>query len=306
MHKYYMMRAATMKFRQLEAFHNLMISGSAVRAAELMQITQPAVSRSIAELEASLGFALFDRVRGRMVPTTEGQLFFREVSESFKGMDRLRSVAATIRDFGSGHLKIASLSALGAEVVPKAVGDFRKKNPRVKITLQILPSAQVRNQVVDGNFDIGLAADEIDHSGVDTTHFGGFSGVIAMSSSHPLANRNTLVPRDLVGQPMIGLAPEDRARHRFDAILEQAGVSPEYVVETPSSTTTCALVLSGDAVGLVNPLVVDGFIARGLEIRPFVPAVNFRSFLLFRPDAQRSKLVKDFTKCLFNQRNSMI
>ncbi|WFE88476.1 LysR substrate-binding domain-containing protein [Roseibium porphyridii] len=295
-----------MKFRQLEAFHSLMISGSTVRAAELMQITQPAVSRSIAELEASLGFTLFDRVRGRMVPTTEGQLFFREVSESFKGMDRLRSAAASIRDFGSGHLKVASLSALGAEVVPKAIQDFRRSNPRVRITLQILPSAQVRNQVVDGNFDIGLAADEIDRSGVDTTHFGGFSGVIAMSSHHPLAKRDILGPEDLAGQPMIGLAPEDRARDRFDAILSEAGVSPEYVVETPSSTTTCALALAGDAVGLVNPLVVEGFVARGLEVRPFAPSVNFRSFLLFRPDIQRSKLVRDFTKCLFDLRNAIV
>lgn len=295
-----------MKFRQLEAFHSLMISGSTVRAAELMQITQPAVSRSIAELEASLGFTLFDRVRGRMVPTTEGQLFFREVSESFKGMDRLRSAAASIRDFGSGHLKVASLSALGAEVVPKAIQDFRRSKPRVRITLQILPSAQVRNQVVDGNFDIGLAADEIDRSGVDTTHFGGFSGVIAMSPHHPLAKRDILGPEDLAGQPMIGLAPEDRARHRFDAILSEAGVSPEYVVETPSSTTTCALALAGDAVGLVNPLVVEGFVARGLEVRPFAPSVNFRSFLLFRPDIQRSKLVRDFTKCLFDLRNAIV
>ena len=295
-----------MKFRQLEAFHNMMISGSTVRAAELMQITQPAVSRSIAELEASLGFTLFDRIRGRMVPTTEGQLFFREVSESFKGMDRLRSAAAAIRDFGSGHLKIASLSALGAELVPKAIQDFRKKNPRVRIALQILPSAQVRNQIVDGNFDVGLAADEIDSSGVDTTHFGGFSGVIAMSPDHPLAKRDRLGPKDLIGQPMIGLAPEDRARHRFDSILNEAGVSPEYVVETPSSTTTCALALSGDAVGLVNPLVVEGFVARGLELRPFAPAVNFRSFLLFRPDTQRSKLVREFTKSLFKLRNSMV
>jgi len=294
-----------MKFRQLEAFHNLMISGSTVRAAELMQITQPAISRSIAELEASLGFSLFDRVRGRMVPTTEGQLFFREVSESFKGMDRLRSVAAAIRDYGSGHLKIASLSALGAEMVPRAIQDFRLKNPRVRITLHILPSAQVRNQVVDGNFDVGLAADEIDRSGLDTTHFGGFSGVIAMAPNHALAKLDTLGREDLVGQPMIGLAPEDRARHRFDAILNDAGVTPDYVVETPSSTTACALALSGDAIALVNPLVVDGFVARGLVVRPFTPAVNFRSFLLFRPDAQKSKLVRDFTKCLFNLRNSV-
>ncbi|MEM8837735.1 MAG: LysR substrate-binding domain-containing protein [Pseudomonadota bacterium] len=294
-----------MKFRQLEAFHTLMISGSAVRAAELMQITQPAVSRSIADLEASLGFTLFDRVRGRMVPTTEGQLFFREVSESFKGMDRLRSAAAAIRDYGSGHIRIASLSALGAEIVPRAIQNFRLKNPRVRITLQVLPSAQVRNQIVDGNFDIGLAADEIDRSGLDTTHFGGFSGVIAMPPDHPLTDKETLGPKDLAGQPMIGLSPEDRARHRFDAILDEAGVSPDYVVETPSSTTTCALALSGDAVGLVNPLVVDGFVARGLEIRPFLPSVNFRSFLLFRPDTQKSKLVRDFTKSLFDLRNAI-
>jgi len=293
-----------MKFRQLEAFHNLMIAGSTVRAAELMQITQPAISRSIAELETSLGFALFDRVRGRMIPTTEGQLFFREVSESFKGMDRLRSSAAAIRDYGSGHLKIASLSALGAEMVPRAIQRFRPKNPRVRITLQILPSAQVRNQVADGNFDIGLAADEIDRSGIDTTHFAGMSGVIAMPADHPLTQCDLLEPEDLIDQPMIGLAPEDRARHRFDAILEQAGVVPDYVVETPSSTTACALALSGDAIGLVNPLVTEGFVARGLEIRPFSPAVNFRSFLLFRPDTQKSKLVRDFTKCLFEQRDS--
>lgn len=293
-----------MKFRQLEAFHNLMISGSTVRAAELMQITQPAISRSIAELEASLGFALFDRVRGRMIPTTEGQLFFREVSESFKGMDRLRSSAAAIRDYGSGHLKIASLSALGTEMVPRAIQRFRSKNPRVRITLQILPSAQVRNQVADGNFDIGLAADEIDRSGIDTTHFAGMAGVIAMAADHPLTDCDLLGPEDLMDQPMIGLAPEDRARHRFDAILEQAGVVPDYVVETPSSTTACALALSGDAIGLVNPLVTEGFVARGLVIRPFAPAVNFRSFLLFRPDTQKSKLVRDFTKCLFEQRDS--
>ena len=82
-------------------------------------------------------------------------------------------------------------------------------------------------------------------------------------------------------------------------------MSPEYVIETPSSTTTCALALSGDAIGLVNPLVVDGFVERGMVTRPFAPAVNFRSYLLFRPDTQKSKLVKDFTKSLFDLRNAI-
>lgn len=295
-----------MKFRQLEAFHNLMVSGSAVRAAELMRITQPAVSRSIAELEASLGFALFDRVRGRMVPTTEGQLFFREVSESFRGMDRLRTAAAAIRDYGSGQIRIASLAALGAELLPRAIQAFRRTHPRVRITLQILPSAQVRNQVADGAFDVGLAADEIDRSGVDATHFAGVSAVVAMAPGHSLTTRDSLDPQDLAGWPMVGLAPEDRARQRFDAILAEAGVAPDYVIETPSATTACALALSGDAVALVNPLVLDGFVARGLEVRPFAPKVTFRSLLLHRPDTQRSQMVRNFTKNLFDLRNAMV
>src|SRR3954469_4187254 len=100
--------AGLMNFRQLEIFRAVMISGSASRAAELLGITQPAVSRAVSDLEESLGFGLYDRVRGRLVPTPEGQLFFRDVSNSFVGLDRLRASAAQIRDFGSGSLRIAS------------------------------------------------------------------------------------------------------------------------------------------------------------------------------------------------------
>ncbi|MBC7800259.1 MAG: LysR family transcriptional regulator, partial [Gemmatimonadaceae bacterium] len=96
-----------LSFRQLEAFHAVMIGGSASRAAELLGISQPAVSRAIAELEQGTGFALFDRVRGRLVPTPEGRLFFAEVDVSFTGLDRLRAAAARIRDFGSGAIRIA-------------------------------------------------------------------------------------------------------------------------------------------------------------------------------------------------------
>lgn len=132
------------------------------------------------------------------------------------------------------------------------------------------------------------------------------AGVIAMAPRDPLAERDEIGPGNLAGRPMIGLAPEDRARHGFDAILEGAGVAPDYVVEPPSSTTTCALALSGDAVGLVNPLVLEGFAARGLVVRPFAPKVTFRLFLPFRPDAQRSRLVRDFATRLFDMRNAMV
>ncbi|MFN3157433.1 LysR family transcriptional regulator, partial [Marivita cryptomonadis] len=107
-----------LQHRQLEAFNAVMISGSTVRAAELMGVTQPAVSRLIAELEAAVRFGLFDRVRGRLVPTPEGKLFHREVEASFVGLDRLQNAAASIRDYGTGSIRIASLAAAGTVIVP--------------------------------------------------------------------------------------------------------------------------------------------------------------------------------------------
>jgi DNA-binding transcriptional LysR family regulator len=103
-----------MNFRQLEIFRAVMVSGSASRAAERLGITQPAVSRALTDLELRVGFDLFDRVKGRLVPTPEGQLFFGDVTMSFVGLDSLRAAAARIRDFGSGTVRIASLAALGS------------------------------------------------------------------------------------------------------------------------------------------------------------------------------------------------
>ena len=291
-----------MKHRQIEAFHTVMISGSTVRAAELMNVTQPAVSRLIAELEASVNFPLFDRVRGRLVPTPEGKLFHREVDDSFRGMDRIRAAAAAIRDYGEGTLKIGCFSAGGGTLVPTAIRHFREKNPKVRITFHITWSSAIRNGIIDGQYDIGLAADEIDRSGVDTQVFGNFAGTIAMRRDHPLSRHESISPEHLAGQPLVGLVPEDRARHRFDASLAEASIEPNYVIETPNSATICALSLSGDVVGFVNPLATDAF-RDTLTFRPFTPKINFRSYIVYPPDSQKSSLVRAFTACLMKQRD---
>lgn len=287
-----------MNFRQLEIYRALMIGGSASRAADLLNITQPAVSRAVAELEHRVGFSLFDRVKGRLVPTPEGQLFFRDVTSAFLGLDSLRASAARIRDFGSGSLRIASLAALGSTLVPRAIRRFREVNPQVSITLQILSSAAVRDHVANKQFDIGLAADEVDLSGVDHSVFCSVRAVCVMPPDHPLADRDTIHAKDLHNMAFIALAPEDRARARMTEVFEAEGVRPHVVVETPASLTVCALALEGVGVGLVNPAAADGFERRGLIVKPYEPAVYFKAYILFRPDAQRARLVKEFSAAL--------
>ena len=80
-----------MKHRQLEAFRNVMQTGTTAKAADLMCVSQPAVSRLISELEIYLNFSLFDRNKGRLVPTPEALKFFNGVERFFIGIDELEN-----------------------------------------------------------------------------------------------------------------------------------------------------------------------------------------------------------------------
>lgn len=292
-----------MNSRQIELFAAVMKAGSVSRAAELLGVTQPGVSRAIAELERTLGFRLFDRVRNRIVPTPEGKLFHAEVEASFRGMDRLRASAARIRDHGAGEVRIGSLSALGSSLVPRAVRRFREMRPDIAVTLMVLPSRDVRDGVVSGAFDLGLAADEIDVSGVLHQPFVSPRALCAMPVGHPLCKRETITPHDLAGIDFIAYVPEDRARQRLDLILSESGAAPPHVVvETIYAATVCALVAEGVGVGLVSPYAVAGVDPTRLVLRPFEPAVQSKSLLILPLDRPKSQLVRDFIDCLMAAR----
>jgi len=288
--------------RLIEIFAAVMKAGTVSRAAELLDVTQPAVSRAIAELERGVGFMLFDRVRSRIIPTPEGRLFYREVESSFRGMDTLRAQAARIRDQGSGLLRVGSLSALGSSLVPRAVRKFRDKHPDIAVTLLVLPSRDVRDGVASGQFDIGLAADEIDTNGIVHQPFVSPRIFCAMPPDHLLAKRKVIRPMDLHEQPYITYVPEDRARQRVDRALAEAGSKPQVLVETIYGATVCALVAAGVGIGLVSSYAAAGFDPARILLKPFEPEVHSNSLLILPIDRPKSRLVRDFIDCLMAAR----
>lgn len=283
-----------MNLRQVEIFRVVMTSGTTARAAEILHVSQPAVSKMIQELERSLGFHLFQRIKGRLHPTQEGQLFFREVEQAFLGLAHLRGAAARIRDYGSGELRIACLSALSTNVLPRALQAFMTRNPNVAITFQARMSSNVRDLVASGQFDLGIVADEIDSTGVAVEEFARFRVAVAMPQGHPLETLDVVHPSDLHGHRFIALAPEDTTRREAEEAFERAGVTIRPVVETPYSTTICAMVAAGIGVGLVNPLTAEPYLGHGLVLRPFEPALHFRTLLITPPSRLASRNLEEF------------
>ncbi|WP_172294465.1 LysR substrate-binding domain-containing protein [Pseudoruegeria sp. HB172150] len=287
-----------MNLHQIEVFRAVMTTGTTSRAAEVLHVSQPAVSKTIQLLEHSIGFSLFNRVKGRLQPTAEGQLFFREVEQTIVGIAHLRGAAARIRDYGSGELRIACLSALSTNVVPRALRVFLDRNPKVAITFQTRMSSVVRDLVASGQFDLGLAADEIDKTGLDVREFVRQRVVVALPEGHPLEARKVIRPGDLAGEPFIALSPEDTARREAERAFAEAGVTARTILETPYSTTICAMVAAGLGIGLVDPLTAEPYEGRGLCLRPFEPVIHFRTLLILPPNRPASALVMEFIEDL--------
>ncbi|MCB1465993.1 MAG: LysR family transcriptional regulator [Rhizobiaceae bacterium] len=292
-----------MNFRQIEAFRAVMICGTASRAAEMLRISQPAVSRHIAELEDSARLPLFERTKGRLNPTAEGKAFFDEVNRAFTGIERLRFAAENIRSFIGARLRIVSMPALGHAFLPRVIGKFAKEFPDSSVLLQVRSSEFVREEIAAGNYHFGFAADEINSVGVEVSPFASPDAVCLLPRGHRLADYPTVRPIDLDNERFVTLANEDAARSRFDRIFAEAGVHPKIVSETQYSLTVCNLVRNGVGIALVNPFSLDGLDLAGMTLVRFRPSAQFRSLLVRPPNAPRSRLADAFLRMAQEERD---
>jgi DNA-binding transcriptional LysR family regulator len=292
--------------RQLEAFQAVMRTGSVTNAANSLYLSQPAVSRLIAELERSVGFRLFERVKGSApVPTPEAEAFFQEVQRSFAGLQVLKQAATDIKNSRTGNLRIACLPALSTGFVPTVIKEFRAANPGVRIQLQTRSSSTVRLWVAAQQFDLGLATPAGEVQGARAETFLKLPGVCVLPAAHRLAAQDVITPADLRDEPFISLALEDPVRAKVDQAFENAGVERDLVVETQYAMTICALVKRGVGCAILNPLAAVDFPDQGLLIRKFEPVIEFE-YMLFLPTFRPpSRLAVQFIELLKQTRDRL-
>ncbi len=291
-----------MNIRQIEAFRAIMRSGSASRAAETMGITQPAVSRLIAELEKAIGFPLFDRVRGRLEPTEQCRLFYADVERTFVGLEVLKHTASQIRERGPGIVRIANMPGIGLPVVARAVTEFRLRHPDVVVSSQLMSTTEVWTALGTGQVDIGVAPKETDLSGVEYHHFSGDAAMCAMSPRHPLSAKEEITPADLHNVEYIAHTPAARMRRAMAELMERDGYRFNVVAETPMCMTLLSMISSGVGVGLVNPMSVEGLGNVDVVLRPFRPTLPLNFFLGYRVDTPPSRHVLCMAQCLLDAR----
>jgi len=145
-----------MHYRQIEAFRYVMINGTVTGAAEALSVTQPAISRLVADLEANLDFRLFVRHKGRLLPTPEALRFYQGVERYFQGLEQLDRIAKQIRTESHADLRVCATPALSTFLFPTVIQRFRQQNPEIHISIETLSSSEIVSRLQDHMTDLAV------------------------------------------------------------------------------------------------------------------------------------------------------
>lgn len=287
-----------LNLRHIEAFRAVMVAGSVVGAARLLDLTQPGVSRTIGLLELRLGYTLFERRGRRLVPTAEAEALHLEVEHAYAGIERITQVAQDIRLQRAGALRLATLPALAQWLVPHAIAQFQKDRPNVNVFVQSLPSRQIADLVSTRQFDVGVVELPLPVPAIDIEPLEPVVSMAVLPSGHRLARRRLISLADLAGERMVLLSAHSFVRYLIDDAFSSAGVAPLVIAETPSSSIACALVAAGAGITLVSKWTAEPFAGPGIVVKPVKEVLVSRYAIVFPSGRPRPTLATAFAEVL--------
>ncbi|SHF70625.1 DNA-binding transcriptional regulator, LysR family [Modicisalibacter ilicicola DSM 19980] len=279
--------------RQIVAFKHVMECGTVSGAAQRMLTAQPGVTRLLKQLEHDVGFALFERRRGRLVPTPEARLFYREVVRVWTGNEHLRDTARRIREREIGGLRISAMPLLGLVFIPDILADFVPTHPDARVELSTYRSEQVVEEVMTQRCDLGFAILAENDDRVDQEVFR-LESLCALPEGHALEARETVAPEDLAGERLICFERHDPLRQALDHLLEREGIRPRQRLEVSLALQAIRLVHHGLGVAILDPISARAFGSGGVTLRPFAPTLGEDFALLTPRDRPASRLAQDF------------
>ena len=281
----------SLKHRHLQVLDALMNAGSVSGAAARLNVTQPAVSVALSDLEKRLGFRLFERSKGYFAPTRDAQIFYEEAVQGLAAISRLERLATDIRDSKVGSITIVSNGAAAINLLPRLIAEFQHESPGIRIDLEVRSSRQCAAAVSSRQADIGLIDAPVPMAGLEAQIFH-LPCVCAMRIDDPLAQHKVIRPVHLVDQPVIAITGDHMIDKQLDGLMAEQNSSVERLVSCSYFAIARNMVRRGVGVALVD--CVNGRMELGDDViwRPFEPRITFELAMIVAKDQELQRGVR--------------
>lgn len=258
-----------MNLRQMEVFRAVMLTGGVGGAAELLHVSQPAISKMLAQTQRQLAFRLFERVKGRLVPTPEAQALLAEIEALWRGVERVRDVSRSLAAPRSGTLSLAMSASLAPYLVPRSLALLAERFPGVQTRMEILVVPIMVESLLDHSADLGIALLPNDHPNLVRVKSYQCGFACVAPPSHRLAKKRVVSAADLVGERVIGSPPDTPYGQALQRAYGQEARALDVHMHVRSATSACWQAQAGGGVAVVDRAAVAGATFSDLAVRPF-------------------------------------
>lgn len=246
--------ASPVRIRHLVTALSIADAGSIAGASTALHVAQPATSRTLQQLESTIGLKLFDRLPRGMQPTEAGEVFLANARGITTALTELHTQLHELRTGATGTIRIGTVVAGAADLIPLAIARFAEQNPFVKFRLIESNPDSLYQSLQAGELDVVigrlLPLSERDH--VETEAFYQDSVQVLVRSGHPLAARKRLKLEQLIDHSWIlpppGTALRSQIDQRFEAVTAQP---PRRVIECVTMPTVRRLLIETDSIAVV-------------------------------------------------------
>jgi DNA-binding transcriptional LysR family regulator len=240
-----------LELNQLEYFLTIARLQHVTRAAEVLSISQPALSHSIARLEDEIGVPLFER-NGRNIQLTRyGQVFAARVEDVLDQLQKGKQEIQELAHPDKGMINLAYLNILGAQVIPSIIGAFHKESPNVRFNLSQGTQSYNLQQLNAGLADLIITSPREELPGLAWMPLFSYTLSAALPSNHSLSGNKSISIKELASEPFIGLKTTCGLNKVIDTFIRMNNFTPNIVYEAEDLTTVAGFVSSGLGISLL-------------------------------------------------------
>lgn len=237
-----------MDLLQLRYFQSVARHQHVSRAADELRIAQPALSRSIARLEAELGVPLFDRHGRRVVLNRFGAAFLRRVGSALSELDQARRELDDAAGLARGSVAIATETL---RTITNLIAGFLAEHPGVSFQLNQSPAPEMAAQLQAGQVDLCFTSQPLSGPALQSAKLLSEEVLLAVPLTHHLARRSRVKVESLAGEPVITTCPGYWQRSLTDQLFADAGIHPVIVCQSNEPYAIRGLISAGVGVGLM-------------------------------------------------------
>jgi DNA-binding transcriptional LysR family regulator len=223
-----------LNLKQLEAFYLVVKNGSYTKAAEELNVTQPAVTMQVKSLEKSLNLKLLQQLGKKVQLSEAGELLYQYAGKIFDLVDEANEKMREFKKLMRGTLRIGTTKNYARYIMPSLLSEFQRRFPRTRVILDEGNSEDMARSIIESKNELALISQLNLDRKIKSTFFSTVEFVLVASPEHRFSQKNSISLRELNGEPVILREKGSGARAAILRKFQEYGIWPSVIIEASS------------------------------------------------------------------------